>query len=63
MVGLVDRPVDEPRPFLPWLAPAPPMATLLASPHASRIAAATLGAAIGDAMVLLQLAAAVPTPT
>jgi len=42
--------VSEPRPHLPWLDPAPSLAEVIASPRTSRIAAATLGAAIGDAM-------------
>jgi len=41
---------DEPEPHLDWLTPAPAVADLLRSPRTSRIAAAILGAAIGDAI-------------
>lgn len=39
---------DDPRPHLPWLEPAPPLASL--DVRRSRIAAVVLGAAIGDAV-------------
>jgi ADP-ribosylglycohydrolase len=41
---------DEPEPALAWLRPAPTLTEVVASPRTSRIAAAVLGAAIGDAM-------------
>jgi ADP-ribosylglycohydrolase len=50
-VSVAEPPLDdEPRPQLPWLADAPSLATMMASPRSSRIAATILGAAIGDAM-------------
>lgn len=41
---------DEPEPALPWLPPAPSATEIVAMPRTSRIAAAVLGAAIGDAI-------------
>ncbi|HWB80566.1 MAG TPA: ADP-ribosylglycohydrolase family protein [Nannocystaceae bacterium] len=41
---------DDPEPALPWLAAAPSFAELATSPRTSRVAAAVLGAAIGDAI-------------
>ncbi|HET6583430.1 MAG TPA: ADP-ribosylglycohydrolase family protein, partial [Nannocystaceae bacterium] len=48
--GPAARDDDGPRPHLPWLAAAPSLAEIATSPRQSRIAAATLAAAIGDAM-------------
>jgi ADP-ribosylglycohydrolase len=49
MVAVSDRD-DEPHPQLPWLDAAQTISVLRASPRRSRVAAAVLGAAIGDAV-------------